>query len=76
MSNYLRGIPVADQVEKTEFIEIGCELHKRELTKAVISFYLQTRLIFACAEYNRRLSENAKKKVKARQQQKMFRLTC
>jgi hypothetical protein len=63
-------------VKQKEFEEIGCWFHRRALTKAIMSFYLTTRLIFACEQYNRRLSENAKKKKKARQQQKMFRLTC
>lgn len=56
--------------------KIGCEFHKDELTKAVMSFFLCTRLIFACEEYNKKFSENAKKKTKAKQQQKLFRLTC
>ena len=59
-----------------EFEEIGCDAHKRILTKSIMSHYITTRLIFACEEYNRRLSDNAHKKVKARQAQKMFRLTC
>ncbi|KAK3918872.1 DNA transposase [Frankliniella fusca] len=69
-------VEVMDQVKQKSFKQIGCEEHKRDITKAVISFYINTRLIFACEEYNRRLSVNAHKKVKAKQQQKMFRLTC
>ncbi|KAJ1531355.1 hypothetical protein ONE63_000039 [Megalurothrips usitatus] len=67
---------VTNQVKMKAFEEVGCDEHKRKLTKAIISFYLCTRLIFACEEYNKHLSLNAKKKQKAKQQQKMFRLTC
>ncbi|KAK3928196.1 Transposable element P transposase [Frankliniella fusca] len=67
---------VIDRVKEKEFTQIGCAVHKRELTKAIISFYINTRIIFACEEYNRRLSENARKKARSKQQIKMFRLTC
>ncbi|KAK3909704.1 Transposable element P transposase [Frankliniella fusca] len=67
---------VAESVKRKKYDEIGCNIHKRELTKATISFYMTTRLIFACEEYNKRLSANAKKKSKAKHQMKMFMLTC
>ncbi|KAK3918616.1 LOW QUALITY PROTEIN: Transposable element P transposase [Frankliniella fusca] len=67
---------VADSVKDKKFVEIGCNHHKRELTRALLSFYMTTRLIFACEDYNKRLSENAKKKSKAKHLQKMHRLTC
>ncbi|KAE8739209.1 hypothetical protein FOCC_FOCC015300 [Frankliniella occidentalis] len=67
---------VVDRVKEKAFTQIGCDEHKRELTKAIISFYVNTRIIFACEEYNRRLSANSKKKTKSRQQIKMFKLTC
>ncbi|KAK3915288.1 Transposable element P transposase, partial [Frankliniella fusca] len=71
---------VADSVKDKKFVEIGCNHHKRELTRALLSFYMTPRLIFACEDYNKRLSENEKKKKKkkskAKHHQKMHRLTC
>ncbi|KAK3915244.1 Transposable element P transposase [Frankliniella fusca] len=65
---------VLDHVRTRKYEEIGCETHKRKLTKDIMSFYLNTRIIFAAEEYNRVQSENVAKKRKAKQLQKNHRL--
>ncbi|KAK3907771.1 Transposable element P transposase [Frankliniella fusca] len=55
---------VVTNAQKYSYCEIGCETHNRELTKAVIRFYLTTRMIFACKQFNKKKNENADKRKK------------
>ncbi|KAK3907825.1 Transposable element P transposase, partial [Frankliniella fusca] len=66
---------VIEHVKSKTIDEIGCNEHKRRLTKDIMNFYLNTRLIFACEEYNRVQSENVAKKRKIKNLQKQQRLT-
>ncbi|KAK3907199.1 Transposable element P transposase [Frankliniella fusca] len=58
---------VLEHVKSKQLETVGCEEHKRKLTKDIVSFYLNTRLIFACEEYNRVQSDNVKQKRKSKQ---------
>lgn len=40
--------------------KIGCADHQHELTKYVVKFYINTRMIFACRKHNELVSEKKK----------------
>ncbi|KAK3932916.1 Transposable element P transposase [Frankliniella fusca] len=66
---------VLNHVKTRRFEEVGCCIHKRQLTKDIMRFYLNTRLIFACDDYNGHQSEAAAARRKAKQLVKLQRLT-
>uniref|UniRef100_A0A1Y1LMH4 Transposable element P transposase-like RNase H C-terminal domain-containing protein n=1 Tax=Photinus pyralis TaxID=7054 RepID=A0A1Y1LMH4_PHOPY len=53
---------------------VGCELHKRKLTKDLLRFYLTTRMIFTCKQYNKRRLEDADKRKKIKDSIKKFKI--
>ena len=76
LANVCFFFSVINHVKSKCLQQVGCEEHKRRLTKDITSFFLNTRLIFVCEEYNRFQSESAAKKRKAKQLQKQQRLTA
>jgi hypothetical protein len=46
--------------------KVGCSKHQKELTKYIIQFYINTRIIFACKQYNQHIAhkKNTEKKLK------------
>jgi len=64
-----------EEVQKSQLDAlVGCEEHKIQLTKALLSFYLNIRMIFACKRYMRRVTEMAAAKKKAKALLKKSRL--
>jgi len=40
--------------------KVGCTDHEYELTKYIVQFYLNTRMIFACKKHNNKVSDQKK----------------
>lgn len=52
---------------------LGCETHQRGLTTSIITFYLNTRMHFLCAESDRAIAETRRAK---RNMAKIAKLAC
>jgi 3-dehydroquinate dehydratase len=46
--------------------KVGCTIHKKKLTKYIVMFYLNTRMIFACRKHNEKIKhrKNNEKRLK------------
>jgi len=54
---YVQYSIVMDEVTNTGVpSKVGCLEHQNELTKYIINFYLNTRMIFACKRHNDQIS--------------------
>lgn len=41
--------------------KVGCANHQHQLTKYIVKFYMNTRMIFACRKHNEIVSNKRKK---------------
>lgn len=70
--------PVLDELQKHSEIhsEVGCPEHKRQVSKQVLIWYTNTRLIFACKRYVKTETVIKRKRTKAKSLAKQLKLNA